>query len=219
MSVNPLSNFSQVSSVTAGGNGAANVADNFNSFLQILTTQLKNQNPLEPLDTHQFTQQLVQFSSVEQAVKQNDQLETLNKLISASLSANAVSYIDSQITASGTVNQLRNGKAEWIIDAGRAGTANVTIKDAGGNIVREETLEVKAGANPFTWDGTSTGGSALPDGQYSISVTGEDINGENISLETRLKARVDAVDFSTGEPVLLIGDMQVPMSLVESVSN
>lgn len=217
MSINPLTSFTSAPEVMSGKKSGGGVADNFDMFLQILTTQLRNQNPLDPLDTHQFTQQLVQFSSVEQAVKQNTQLETLNKLMLASASSNAVSYIGNGITADGTVNYLRNGSAEWIVAAGRSGTANIQIKDASGNLVREVNMDIEGGPNNFTWDGRSNSGTALPDGRYSITVNAKDALNAPIPAETRLKGKVDGVDFSTGEPLLQIGDMYVPISLVGSV--
>ena len=215
--LNPLTSFSNAPEVMSGKKSTGGVADNFDMFLKILTTQLRNQNPLDPLDTHQFTQQLVQFSSVEQAVKQNTQLETLNKLMLASASSNAVSYIGNGITADGTVNYLRGGSAEWIIAAGRSGTANIQIKDASGNLVREINMDIESGPNNLKWDGRSNSGMALPDGRYSITVNAKNALNAPIPAETRLKGKVDGVDFSTGEPLLQIGDMYVPISLVGSV--
>ena len=84
--INALSNVSTTTSSTsssssaasaAGSNATQQLAGNFDTFLQLLTTQLQNQNPLDPLDTNQFTQQLVEFASVEQQVNMNTNLQTL----------------------------------------------------------------------------------------------------------------------------------------------
>ena len=75
---------SSSSSGTTGATTSTGLADNFQTFLTLLTTQLQNQNPLDPLDTNQFTQQLVQFAGVEQQLKMNDTLATLLTLNQAS---------------------------------------------------------------------------------------------------------------------------------------
>src|SRR3954447_12628807 len=90
---------------------AGTLASNFTTFLTLLTTQLKNQNPLEPLDTNQFTAQLVQFTGVEQQLKTNEFLETLMLAGQNTAKSDAVSYIGKQVTASGKTGELTNEKA------------------------------------------------------------------------------------------------------------
>src|SRR5690554_996733 len=90
------------------------IADNFDTFLQLLITQLKNQNPLEPMDTNQFTQQLVQFTSVEQQLKTNEFLEAMLQSTQNSTNAYAVDYVGKTVSVSGTTTELHNGRAEWI---------------------------------------------------------------------------------------------------------
>ena len=111
------------------GNSRKTIADNFDTFLQLLITQLKNQNPLEPLDTNQFTQQLVQFTSVEQQLKTNEFLEAMMQSSQNSTNAQAVSYVGKTVTASGATTDLLDGAANWIyrVDAAAENT-NITIK-------------------------------------------------------------------------------------------
>ena len=117
MSVSGVSS-NPTSSLSASGKS---IAGNFDTFLQLLTTQLKNQNPLDPLDTNQFTQQLVQFSSVEQQLKTNDFLSALGAgQLANSVQTNAVNYIGKTVTAAGVRSELTNGKAVW----------NFSLKDA-----------------------------------------------------------------------------------------
>src|ERR1700712_1251997 len=94
------------SSSSSSATDRATIAGNFDTFLQLLTTQLKNQNPLDPLDTNQFTEQLVQFSSVEQQLKTNDFLSTLVSNNSNSINSNAVGYIGKTVAASGVRSEL-----------------------------------------------------------------------------------------------------------------
>src|SRR5215470_11171663 len=108
------------------------IAGNFTTFLQLLTTQLKNQNPLEPLDTNQFTQQLVQFAQVEQQLKTNDQLASIVTMEKAAQSTLAMSFVGQTIAVDGQTTQLTNGAARWTFSVPKPATAAVTITNAAG---------------------------------------------------------------------------------------
>src|SRR4051812_47396809 len=146
------------------------IAGNFDTFLQLLTTQLKNQNPLDPLDTNQFTQQLVEFSGVEQQLKTNDFLSSLVTANANTTNSNSVGYIGKQVTASGVRSELVNGQAQWNFSLKDAATVTVNIKDADGNTVYTEKGNMQAGAGTFTWDGTDNQGNIKSPGTYSISM-------------------------------------------------
>ena len=196
----------------------AGIADNFDTFLSLLTAQLKNQNPLDPLDTNAFTQQLVQFSSVEQQLKTNDFLSALVQANTNSVQTNAVAYIGKTVAADGVRSELVNGKAVWNFSLEDAATATVTIKDSNGNTVYTETGNLQAGAGQFTWNGkTSTGGKA-PDGTYSISMTGINAEGKTVPISTQFTGVVTGVDFTGSEPVLLIGQTRVNLSTVKAIT-
>mgnify|MGYP003450247935 CR=1 FL=1 len=98
------------------------IADNFHTFLQLLTTQLKNQNPLDPLDTNQFTQQLVQFAQVEQQLKSNDQLSTLVALQKSVQSTQALSYVGQTVAIDGQTSKLADSKAGWSFNSPKPAT-------------------------------------------------------------------------------------------------
>src|SRR6187397_2106289 len=100
-------------SAVSGALDNVEIASNFTTFLQLLTTQLRNQNPLDPLDTNQFTQQLVQFSSVEQELNINKQLSTLVSLQQTAQSTAALSYVGKSVTVDSSTPQLTNGQAQW----------------------------------------------------------------------------------------------------------
>ncbi|RDJ25388.1 flagellar hook assembly protein FlgD [Bosea caraganae] len=204
---------------SAAGSAAnsSSIAGNFDQFLTLLTTQLKNQSPLDPLDTNQFTEQLVQFAGVEQQLKTNETLSTLLSINMATTATNAVAYIGSTITADGASSQLKNGKAEWSVNAAKGGTATITIKDAKGSVVRTMTQNLVAGDQKFVWDGkTSIGGDAAP-GEYQLTVDAVDVNGQPVTTKTQIKGMVDGVDFNGLIPVLKIGDISVPIDKVKSV--
>jgi flagellar basal-body rod modification protein FlgD len=206
------------STSTAKSTDRAMIAENFDSFLLLLTTQLKNQSPLDPMDTNQFTQQLVQFASVEQQLKSNDTLNALLTSARGSSVSTAASFVGMQVTADGTTARLANGKAEWMINPARAGQASVTILDSSGNVVAASTRAVPAGSQKFIWDGrTSTGGTA-PAGDYTIQITARDAAGSSVSVKTEIVGRVESVDVSEGEPVLVVGSNRVPLDKVKAIT-
>lgn len=205
------------SSTTSGAASNSSIAGNFDQFLQLLTTQLKNQSPLDPLDTNQFTEQLVQFAGVEQQLKTNETLSTLLSINMATTATNAVAYIGSTITADGASSQLKNGKAEWSINAAKGGTATITIKDKNGSVVNTMTRNLVAGDQKFTWDGKTSIGGTASDGEYQITVDAVDVNGQPVTTKTQIKGIVDGVDFNGLIPVLKIGDVSVAIDKVKSV--
>jgi flagellar basal-body rod modification protein FlgD len=210
----------------AGISGAASgtdasrktIADNFDTFLQILTTQLKNQNPLDPMDTNQFTQQLVQFTSVEQQLKTNEFLEALMLSNQSAVNTDAVSYIGKQVTTAGSSADLSEGLATWGYTAeGTASDATVTIRDSLGNVVYTETGSLAQGEGTFVWDGFATDGAKQPDGTYTIAISARNLSGQSVNVTTATTGIVTAVDFSGPEPMLTVGASKVPLSDVTNV--
>ncbi|WP_375407774.1 flagellar hook assembly protein FlgD [uncultured Methylobacterium sp.] len=193
------------------------IAGNFTQFLTLLTTQLKNQNPLDPLDTNQFTQQLVQYAGVEQQLKSNDRLDSILSNAKSSSAASATGFIGQTVTADGKTAQLNGGAATWSLTPSRAGKATITISDAKGNVVATQNKALTAGAQTFTWDGRSSSGFSSADGTYSIKVDAVDTTGSKVSVDTQLTGKVDAIDLTGSEPVLLIGDARLPVSSVRSI--
>src|SRR6185503_18748183 len=126
----PATNTGSTSSTTGVDKGT--LAGNFQTFLTLLTTQLKNQNPLDPLDTNQFTAQLVQFAQVEQQLKQNDQLATLVSLQKTAQNTAALEFVGQTVGVDGATTQLSNGSAIWNLDVPKPATGTITIKTATG---------------------------------------------------------------------------------------
>ncbi len=211
MEINPFSALSTAGSAPTTGGTA--IADNFDTFLQLLLTQLKNQNPLEPLDTNQFTQQLVQFSSVEQAVKTNKNLENLALLSAANTLTGAVTYIGKEVTATGNASQLAKGAAKWTyeIESG-SGTGVFTVRDSSGKAVFSTTSPVAKGPGTFSWDGRKSDGSIAPDGTYTLSIAAADGFGGSLKVSTSFSGTVEGVDMSGSEPVLLVNGRQIKLT-------
>ena len=205
---------SSTSGVTGSTSGIAN---NFDQFLTLLTTQLKNQSPLDPLDTNQFTAQLVQFAGVEQQLRTNETLGSLLSLSAAGTATNAVGFIGATVTADGTTTRLIDGKADWKVNMASAGTATITIKDSKGSVVQTLTKTLTAGDQTYSWDGSTSVGTAAPDGEYSITIDAKNVAGESVTAKTQISGVVDGVDFTSSIPMLKIGGISIPIDKVKSV--
>ena len=215
MAVSPVSAPSQNKTAAAASTG---LAQNFDAFLLLLTTQLKNQDPLSPLESTEFVTQLVQFSSVEQAIHQRQSLENLVNLQLAWQATNAVGYIGKTIDISGENIFLKEGAAEikYTLEED-AGKATVTIKNANGEVVRELGVDKTKGPHVVTWDGKNKDGVAQPDGQYSISVAAT--KGQDIAVKatTTFSGVVTAIDSSGGQVLLRVGSARIAIGDVTSV--
>jgi flagellar basal-body rod modification protein FlgD len=214
--------------VTSTGSGAAaaaatksptkGIAQNFDAFLLLLTTQLKNQSPLDPLDTNQFTQQLVQFASVEQQLRSNETLTALLATAKAANTSTAASFIGKQVTADGATTRLSNGSARWVLNAARnASQAVITIRDKNGGVVATRTGALTAGAQSFAWDGKTSTGATAPEGDYTVTVAALDASGQGVSVKTEISGRVDSVDMTGDTPRLVIGSIRVPLASVKTI--
>ena len=203
---------------SSGGANATEIASNFTQFLTLLTTQLKNQNPLDPMDTNQFTQQLVQFAGVEQQLKTNDTLGNILTASQSASSASATSYIGKTVTADGSTSQLAGGSASWSLTPARAASkAVITILDSKSNVVATQTTSLAAGSQSYTWNGKTSAGLTAANGNYSIKVSATDATGANVAVDTSLSGTVDEVDLSGTSPVLSIGSQKVPLSSVQTI--
>ncbi len=203
----------------ASGTDRKTIAQNFDAFLLLLTTQLQNQNPLEPLDTNQFTQQLVQFASVEQQMKSNDTLNSLLVSSQSSIVSSASSFVGMTVTADGTTTYLKDGEAEWNLKLPRGGTANITIKDKNGNVIKEDKKSyASADTYKYKWDGKLSNGLPADEGEYTITVTGTDFSAQPFPIKAELSGKIDSVDMSGDEPILLIGGTKVLLRNVKTLS-
>jgi len=214
-----------VSSVTGSNTSQAtqarqSLSGNFDTFLKLLTTQLQNQDPLEPLDSTKFTDQLVSYSQVEQQINTNSNLAALLTVATTALGANAVSYLGKTALTSDSVSTLENGAAEWRYNVPQgASSVQLSITDATGTVVRTLPGDVAPGAHDFAWDGQNLGGTALPDGIYRLTVSAKNANGEAISASVSGVGLVKEIDMSGGEPLLTIGSRLVGLTNVIGFKN
>jgi len=191
------------------------IAGNFNTFLQLLTTQLKNQNPLSPLDTNQFTQQLVSFAGVEQQINMNTQLKTMVALQQSAQATQALNFVGATVAVSGSGAQMVNGQAQWTYAPTSPATATFTITNSTGQTAFSQTGIVQAGAQQFKWNGVGNTGQQWPDGNYTLTVTAADpTTGKTVAVPTQVTGVVDSVDLTKNPPLLSIGGQNFTMNQI-----
>lgn len=144
-----------------------------NSFLTLLTTQLQNQDPLNPMDNSQMTTQLAQINSLQGIQNLNTTLTSLLSSYNTSQALQAAGAIGSQVLTKGTTLSLAKGLSQGGATLGSAADAvTVTIKDSTGKVVQTEDLgKQAAGTMAFNWDGKNASGTQLPDGNYTFAIT------------------------------------------------
>lgn len=213
-----ISPYSALSNLGRSSTDRVSIADDFDTFLILLTTQLKNQSPLDPIDTNQFTQQLVQFTEVEQQVKQNANLEKLIQLSAANTITNIVGFLGSEVTLAGDTAEYKNGAASWNFDLTEdASSATITISNSNGVPVFSQTSPAPAGNNIFIWDGATTSGIPAEDGSYTISIIAFDSDGKTIAVKTEIIGIVDGINFDGNEPKIMIGNQEFGLDEITSV--
>ena len=212
-------------STTANGTdptGVANFTQNFDTFLTLLTTQLKNQDPLAPTDTNQFTQELVSFSQVEQQIKTNSQIATLISDQSSAEAIGALPAIGRAIEYQGNKSVLENGGASFSYTP-PANTAAVTLSivDASGNVVVSGKGDPSASKHSFTWNGQTANGQQLPNGGvYTLQVRAVDAKGNSVTVPTTGTGTIDNVSVANNVATFDLSGISVPLTqLVKFVTS
>lgn len=194
------------------------LAGDLSAFLNLLTTQLKYQDPLSPMDSTEFTAQLAQFASVEQGIQQNKNLESLIGLTKATQISTGVSYIGRTIEADTNVGALVNGRAEFLYNIPKtAQQTAITVRDAKGQVVIAKAGDTSVGSHNFVWDGRDANGNKMPDGPYTVTVSALDANKTAIPVATHMLGRVDGVVTSEGAVNVLVGGVSIPLDKILSV--
>lgn len=197
---------------------SSQIAGNFQSFLTLLTTQLQNQNPLDPLDTNQFTQQLVEFAGVQQQLNTNDSLATLVSLQQTAQSTQALGFVGKTAVVNGSTAALTNSTATWQLSVPANSTVSVSIASSTGQTVFTGSYAVSAGNNqPFTWNGQGTDGTQLPDGNYTMTATAKDASNNTVAVSTQIQGVVSSVDLTQSPPLLTIGGQTYTVNQIQSI--
>jgi flagellar basal-body rod modification protein FlgD len=204
---------------TSSINRSGTIGD-YQTFLRLFTVQLRHQDPSQPLDTNQMTQQLAQFSTVEQAVKQNQNLEKLITAQKQNQVSAAVGLIGSEVETNGNSGELNGNQAVFsYLLPKAAASAKIVITDAAGRAVYQGEGTKIAGRNLVVWDGVnSITGNREPAGTYNISIKAKDNSGKDITVDNRAVGVVTSVESDRDGTVLLaIGGKNVKYSDVLAV--
>ena len=211
---------STVPGSTGGAIGA--LSNNYNDFLTLLTTQLKNQDPSNPTDPSQFTSELAQFAGVQQQISTNTNLSTLIQLAQSQQVLQGSSLLGKHVTLNSTTLPLQNGTAHLDFTAAAAQPVLVTITDSGGNAVFSQTVSAAQGANGWDWNGRNAAGVPQPDGGYTASVTTNTDSaaaGTGTALSFTTRGTVTAVN-NTGTGIdLALGPATVSIGTLSNVSS
>jgi flagellar basal-body rod modification protein FlgD len=208
------------SGATISSTAGSTLAGNFQTFLTLLTTQLQNQNPLDPLDTNQFTQQLVQFAGVEQQLRTNDQLTSLVSLQQTAQSTQALGFVGKTAVVDGATTQLTNHAATWTLGVASNSNVAITIANSTGQNVFSGNYPATAGANQaFSWDGKGNDGTQWPDGKYTLTATALDSSGTPVAVSTQIQGVVNSVDLTQSPPLLSINGQTYTVSQIKSITN
>jgi flagellar basal-body rod modification protein FlgD len=189
-------------------------------FLKLLTTQLQNQDPTQPMDNTAMIAQLAQFSALEQMTNMNTTLTSMLTQQGTSLETNAASMVGK--TAVFTTDQvgLTQGANATVVAnlSGPATNVNMVIQDSNGNTVRTVGLGAcPSGSNTFTWDGKDGSGNQEPTGTYTVQLSATDINGNAVSLTQSGSAPITAVVFNNGTPSFVAGGTTLQLSDISEI--
>jgi flagellar basal-body rod modification protein FlgD len=190
-------------------------------FLNLLITQLQNQDPLNPTDSTEFTAQLAQFSSLEQLSNVNDNLEQLQNFQASTNNSQAVLLLGKLITANGNFLQLTDGEpigCDFSLDRDAAAVV-VNIYDNTGEFVKAfDSENLSAGRHALVWDGTDRNGNPAKDGTYSFEILAADANGQGVNVTTFVTGTVDTVTFENNTPFLISGGQKIALGDVIQVA-
>src|SRR5579862_5765440 len=189
------------------------ISGNFDMFLQLLTTQLQNQDPLNPMDTDQFTQQ---------QIDENTNLQTLISLQQTSEDTQAMQFLGATVTVNSSTAALANAsnqEATWSVSSASPATAAVTITSSTGQVAYTGTFSLNSGTQTYAWNGVGNNGVTWADGNYTLSITATGASGSAVSVTTQTVGTVSSVNVSTSPPQVTVSGQSYPISSIQSISS
>ncbi|MEQ8813736.1 MAG: flagellar hook capping FlgD N-terminal domain-containing protein [Thalassobaculum sp.] len=211
-----------VSAIATGGTKSSasfeKLSGDMDMFLTLLTTQLRNQDPLDPMDNAEMTNQLVQFANVEQQITQNQNLEQMITLLNAQSAASAVGYIGKDVQYTDSTTTFSGAPVTFgYAPAKSADILTVKIVDSDGKTVRTIEGEKSASRHTITWDGTDDDGATVPDGAYTFVATAKNADDEVIEVDTDITGRVTGSALDSTGSYVLVGDLAVDVTKIVAV--
>lgn len=197
--ISTISGYPSAAPATASGSSELNQ----NTFLRLLTTQLQNQDPTNPMSNEDFIAQLAQFSSLEQLQGVNSQLNNLNLVNTSMNNASMVNLLGQEVVAvSDTFHYSGEGDQKIsFMNSNEVSGGTVTITDENGKVVDTITLgAMDQGEHSVTWDGKGSSGEQLPEGNYTVSYNATDGNGNPVGITGLITGVVNELSFENGSP-------------------
>lgn len=209
---------SNTTQTTSQSPATGSLATTYETFLALLTAQIKNQDPLSPMDSTEWTNQLVQYTSVEQQLKSNEYLSAIAAQGVGNM-ANSVSFIGKTAIADIDTQTFKNDPLEWHYElAGDAAKVDLQVLNSSGEVVWSgEGTSKSKGDNSFTWDGKNAAGQAVPPGNYTLKVKAKTAQDAEILSAVSVQGRVTATELIDGEVMLRIGQSLIPLTYVSGV--
>ena len=209
---------SQAAAAT-GATAIGSLTTNYQTFLNLLMTQLKNQDPTTPMDTNQFTSELVQFSSVEQQINTNTSLTQLIQLTQSGELVQASAMVGHSVALSGSDMPVQSGSGKIQFAAAAAGPVTVAIYNSVGTHIGDSLIDSKKGLNTWGWNATDASGNTEPDGAYKVVVTATDAGGATKPLAFNVLGLATGVVKNGSSLQLQLGSVTTDFSNVQSVLN
>jgi flagellar basal-body rod modification protein FlgD len=208
------------SSTSGGSNSLASLSSNFNDFLNLLMTQLQNQNPTSPMNTDQFTSELVQFTGVEQQINTNGSLTKLIQLTQGDEMLQASSIVGKTVDVNTNQLPLQNGSATLTFTTTAAEPVSIAIYNSSGQEVNNYSVQATQGANTWTWNGQSSSGTTEPNGAYTVAIYGGANGATPTAVPFTVQGTVTGVSSQTAGTVdLQMGGASTSMGNVQQVVN
>lgn len=206
---------SSSSSADTSSAALSSLSSNFNDFLTLLTAQLQNQDPTTPMDSSQFTTELVQFTGVQQQVQTNTNLTQLIQLSQEQELAQSSALVGKSVVITGNTVPLQNSSAQVNFNTVQAEPVSISVTDAAGQDVKDVQFTSTVGSNSWSWNGTDNEGNQLPDGAYNIAIEGADATGNPSAITftstgtpTSVQSSGSGLTVSFGPTVLNYADVQ-----------
>ena len=223
MTVTPTSSTPAASTAAAAPatpDAMSQLSGNFSTFLTLLTTQLKNQDPTSPMDSNAFTQQLVMYSQVEQQIDSNANLKTLIAQGTSNAAAMTTGYLGKKVSITNGNASLTGGAANRTYTlATSAASSQLTVTDPNGKIVYTGAGETASGNHSFAWNGQDNNGNQLADGSYKLTVSAADAGGATVTSSVASAGTVSQIDLTGTTPQLMIGNMEVGLGDIAAIAN
>ncbi|MDB5477657.1 MAG: Flagellar basal-body rod modification protein FlgD [Alphaproteobacteria bacterium] len=199
-------------------NSRNSLQDTYSQFLALLTTQLKNQDPLNPMDSKDFTNQLISLSSAEQQLAQTDKLNSILEVSQSSAVNMALNYIGKEVDYVGGQAQFNGSpvNVKYYLDADATQT-KVSVLDKDNNVVWSSNGDVKAGGHSITWDGKDKDGNIMANGDYTVSVGAKDKDDKAVKTTVIVPSTVSGIETADGQVMLVIGNQKVAIGSVQAV--